>query len=477
MVNPSVGLVPSTAARHPEARFPYILAAWALLLALAPAGQAQTARDSLEERFARATARYGEQYVRLRQSRGYDPGVGSCGGAGEVPVGECDSVPLEYDIVQGLVYEHLPSSGLLFYSPEAGGLDVWLVTATGAPAFARVEGGADSLRTAHSRLRRAMRVDELQASRAPRFRGVETEMPGDRPALDPSLDRVTDLLLPHEIRGRLAGLDGLVVVPAGEIGTVPFAALRPFGTDGALVDSMTVSIAPSLPDFVATLGREASQRANWTPTNRRFGAPLVVGGPAFRPDGQDPHLPSLPGSAAEAYAVGRLVGSVPLIGSEARLDTVRARMRTASLLYFATHGVSDPESPLDGGGLYFAGDERLSVREIQNTPLDAAYLVVLSACQTGLGRADSAGVVGLARAFTLQGARHVVMSLWSVDDAATTDLMTAFMTRLLATCGRLCDVPGALRVAQLAARERWPDDPARWASFVHFGVPPRRDRR
>ena len=344
---------------------------------------------------------------------------------------------------------------------------------TGLLAFAHVEGGADSLRVAHRLLRLAMRVDELQASRAPRFRGVEVETPDEHPALGPSLDRVTDLLLPVGIREHLVGLDGLVVVPTGEIGTVPFAALRPFGTDGTLLDSMTVSIAPSLPDVVTTLGRAGSQSVRTRPGTRLFDAPLVVGGPAFRPDGQDPFLPALPGAAAEADAVGRLVGVAPLARSEARLDSVRAQMRTADLLYFATHGVSDPGNPLDAGGLYFADDERLSVREIQNTPLDGVYLAVLSACQTGLGRADSAGVVGLARAFTLRGARHVVMSLWSVDDAATTDLMTAFMTRLLATCSGLCDVPGALREAQLTARKRWPDDPARWAAFVHFGVPRR----
>jgi CHAT domain-containing protein len=59
-----------------------------------------------------------------------------------------------------------------------------------------------------------------------------------------------------------------------------------------------------------------------------------------------------------------------------------------------------------------------------------AKLVVLSACQTGLGRQLDAGIAGLARAFQLAGAARVVMSLWSVHDDSTAELMADFISRL-----------------------------------------------
>ena len=66
-----------------------------------------------------------------------------------------------------------------------------------------------------------------------------------------------------------------------------------------------------------------------------------------------------------------------------------------------------------------------------------------------------------------------MMSLWNVGDAATAHLMTRFVVRLHATCMRGgCDVPEALRQATLDGRRRWPEEPAKWAAFVHFGVPP-----
>jgi CHAT domain-containing protein len=194
-----------------------------------------------------------------------------------------------------------------------------------------------------------------------------------------------------------------------------------------------------------------------------------VGNPAFKPDG-DPFLPALPGAEAEVRAVASLVRAHPFIGAAASLDTIRTLARTADLLYFATHGVADPLDPLDGGALFFADDARWTVKEVLNTPLQA-YLAVLSACQTGLGRADAAGVVGLARAFSLQGVNHVVMSLWKVDDDATAFLMTRFMTTLREGCLKSgCEVASALRTAMLEARAQYPGDPARWASFLHFGV-------
>ena len=94
-------------------------------------------------------------------------------------------------------------------------------------------------------------------------------------------------------------------------------------------------------------------------------------------------------------------------------------------------------------------------------------LVVLSACETGLGEVKvGEGVFGLRRAFVLAGARTLVMSLWSVPDEATRLLMEDFYRRLLAGEGRA----EALRNAQLALRRKYPH-PYYWGAFICHGDP------
>src|SRR5205085_9805603 len=107
----------------------------------------------------------------------------------------------------------------------------------------------------------------------------------------------------------------------------------------------------------------------------------------------------------------------------------------------AAHGLIG--SPLLGvhpgllSGLAFAGVNRdrpaglLTALEVADLDLRAAEFVVLSACETGRGKvAGGEGVLGLQRAFQVAGARTVVASLWSVDDAATQRLMTRYYDNL-----------------------------------------------
>jgi CHAT domain-containing protein len=97
-----------------------------------------------------------------------------------------------------------------------------------------------------------------------------------------------------------------------------------------------------------------------------------------------------------------------------------------------------------------------------------ADLVVLSACQTALGRlAETEGVIGLSRALFIAGARTVVVSLWSVSDTATALLMEYFYGTLLA--GKT--VPEAMRTAQMKLKNRREyAHPFYWAGFVVIGA-------
>src|SRR5205085_8885771 len=129
--------------------------------------------------------------------------------------------------------------------------------------------------------------------------------------------------------------------------------------------------------------------------------------------------------------------------------------------------------------LVFSGtynrNNRWTAYEIQNAEYHScrghlrpdcyAQLAVLSACKTGLGKIHDAGIIGLARAFQIAGVRRVVMSLWDIDDIATSELMQTFVKYLRS------DFPSeALRKAmvEIKARQR---PPREWASFELFGTP------
>jgi CHAT domain-containing protein/Tfp pilus assembly protein PilF len=144
------------------------------------------------------------------------------------------------------------------------------------------------------------------------------------------------------------------------------------------------------------------------------------------------------------------------------------------IVHFATHGLLNSEHPKLSGLVLSLVDERgeaqdgfLQLHEIFNLRLPAE-LVVLSACQTGLGKEiRGEGLVGLTRGFMYAGAARVMASLWQVDDAATAELMKRFYRRMLQDGKRPA---AALREAQIEMwkRPQW-QSPYYWGAFVLQG--------
>jgi CHAT domain-containing protein/tetratricopeptide (TPR) repeat protein len=229
------------------------------------------------------------------------------------------------------------------------------------------------------------------------------------------------------------------------------------------------------------------------------------------------HFPRLPGTRAEGQQIAVLLGVQPTMDAAALEGRLKAECRSPHILHLATHGFflpdqqpdlrhaapglgADPigfpgeepgagrlsgprtEDPMLRSGLALAGantwlkagnlpeeaeDGLLTAEDVTGLDLLATELVVLSACQTGLGQVHvGEGVFGLRRAFVLAGAKTLVMSLWKVPDDQTHELMEDFYRRLLAGEGRA----EALRQAQLAMKARYPD-PFYWGAFICQGDP------
>ena len=106
-------------------------------------------------------------------------------------------------------------------------------------------------------------------------------------------------------------------------------------------------------------------------------------------------------------------------------------------------------------------DGVLTAKEISRLDFNGLDLVVLSACQTGLGEITGEGVFGLQRGFKKAGAQTIVMSLWKVDDAATKDLMTGFYRNLTSGMTKR----EAFISAQKDLREKY-SEPQKWAAFI-----------
>lgn len=188
----------------------------------------------------------------------------------------------------------------------------------------------------------------------------------------------------------------------------------------------------------------------------------------------------LPFSRREAQAIERLFppgkASVAL-GLDATREAVLDAAGKHRWLHLATHGFLDGSRP-EASGLVFSLVDRdgqprqgfLSGRDVAGLELHAD-LVVLSGCRTALGRhLRGEGVIGLSRAFLLAGASRVVASLWRVDDAATSDLMSAFYQGMLGP--KRLSAPAALCEAQrwLRSKKRF-RAPHFWAPFTLQGIP------
>jgi CHAT domain-containing protein/tetratricopeptide (TPR) repeat protein len=191
------------------------------------------------------------------------------------------------------------------------------------------------------------------------------------------------------------------------------------------------------------------------------------------------HLARLPFSQREAAAILKVTpegqGMSALGFRASRATAMSGELAEYRVVHFATHGLLNEEHPEFSGLALSLIDEQarpqngfLLLQDIYNLNLPAD-LVVLSACETALGRnVRSEGLVGLTRGFMYAGATRVLASLWNADDVATQELMARFYKAMMKDS---LPPAAALRRAQLGMlkQPRW-RSPYYWAAFQIQGV-------
>ena len=287
-----------------------------------------------------------------------------------------------------------------------------------------------------------------------------------------TLSRELYQLLVRPVETRLDPRKEVFIVADMPLNHLPFGALINPDTGKYLIEKYVISFSPSSTVFIQC--SEIARRKEAFSVEHC----LSVGESIF----QQPGLLNspLPSAVKEAEQVADLYGpnSKLLLNGAATESSVRREIMTAEVIHIATHGLVNerrPEysslalwmtsesSPPDDDGI-------LQALEVGRMKLPRARLVVLSACQTFIGRNyRGEGMVGLARAFIASGTPLVVASLWNIDSQMTAKMMNGFhryRTRLNLTTAR------AMRQAQMdiihqdATKYR---QPYTWAGFIVVG--------
>lgn len=325
------------------------------------------------------------------------------------------------------------------------------------------------------------------------------------------------------LKNALGDRKRLILAPDGDIYRLPFGVL-PLDKERYIIDDYHISYVGAGRDILRFGAVSASSGA--APLviadpdyDLEAGAKSVGvdGGAAQEGQSRDMvryanHFARLPGTRVEGESIAAMLGVKALEGASAAKRTVEDA-RSPRILHIATHGFFLPnqqrpptakeyqtdwgktgaadlanplsrgmENPLLRSGLVLAGantwlggkqlspefeDGILTAQDASGLDLLSTDMVVLSACQTGLGDIKvGEGVFGLRRAFLLAGAKTLVMSLWKIPDEETRMLMEGFYKRILEGTPRA----EALRESQLEVRAV-AAEPLFWGAFISQGDP------
>ncbi|MFY9609829.1 MAG: CHAT domain-containing tetratricopeptide repeat protein [Blastocatellia bacterium] len=301
-----------------------------------------------------------------------------------------------------------------------------------------------------------------------------------------ALARAMDERVMKPVRALLGATRHVFVSPDGALNLIPFAALVDEG-GRYLVERYTLSYLTTGRDLLRLQLARASRAAALVMGDPLYDMRAPREQPPVARQAKDPTkqdsanrrsinfagltYPPLPGTGQEARALQTLLPGARLLLQQEATEAALKQVRAPRILHIATHGfflpdqtandnadtralsheqgveraaeTKEQENPLLRSGIVLAGvnqqqsgageDGVVTALEASGLDLWGTQLVVLSACETGLGEVrNGQGVYGLRRALLLAGSETQVMSLWSVSDEATRDLMVGFYKRLQA---------------------------------------------
>jgi CHAT domain-containing protein len=324
------------------------------------------------------------------------------------------------------------------------------------------------------------------------------------------LARALDEKVMRPLRALTDDATQLIISPDGELNLLPFQAL---------VDEQNRYLVERYGFTYLTSGRDLLRMQVMRESKS---VPLVIANPAFGESAPEQkakataeraepkarhrsvtaarslselYFAPLGGTALEGEAIRKFFPDTSLLTGEGATKSALKQTVAPRVLHIATHGfflqaphtvadgyaraasVAESDNPLLRSGLALAGanqrgvatadDGILTALEASGLNLWGTKLVVLSACDTGLGEVHNGeGVYGLRRAFVLAGAESLVMSLWPASDYSTRSLMTSYYRNLKQGLGR----GEALRQVQLDRLRRDPRlHPFYWANFIQSG--------
>ncbi|MFZ1664888.1 MAG: CHAT domain-containing protein [Flavobacteriales bacterium] len=304
-------------------------------------------------------------------------------------------------------------------------------------------------------------------------------------------EELGDSLLPRSIAsGRYKRL---VVIPDGPLNNLPFETLIPVGTNGRyLMDIAEVRYEYGM-CFLKPENRRNTKADGLLAVAPTYDSVAIMKGqhgakslisilPGMFRDGVAPLKENIP----EARHLAESYSALALTGPDATESEVDKDIGSYNVLHFASHAICSDSLPelsgilLSGAFSESAGtsdtirsatidprtDNILHAYEIRSMDL-SADLVVLSACETGIGQMMTGeGAMSLARAFRFAGVPNIVSSLWKVDDLATKQIMVKFYEKLAEGMGKA----DALAAAKQWYRAEYPNEPpSKWAAFILIG--------
>ncbi|MFY0688261.1 MAG: CHAT domain-containing protein [Cyclobacteriaceae bacterium] len=287
------------------------------------------------------------------------------------------------------------------------------------------------------------------------------------------------------IQNKLKGISRVFVAGDGIYHKINLNTLFDPNEEQFLVEKLDLRIITSTKDLLKKSGdipKKGTIMLIGSP-NFSSGKPTTASYSALRAITSLDNLSPLPGTLSEVQRIDDLFRkrkweTVVLTGDKAQEEALK-QVESPEILHIATHGYFEApdnrENPLFYSGLLLTGasdrdvtskeDGILTAYEAMNLDLRSTEMVVLSACETGMGKVENGeGIYGLQRAFMIAGAGSVIMSKWKVNDQTTMELMSAFYDKINDGQSK----HKAFKAAQLEIKAKY-TSPKHWGAFGIVG--------